>query len=120
MARSSGKLIEAGEPESCQPQYCETKFEIRTKQKREVAQLMTEPEQTLWTSVLTLAMQDITGPDHLAKPARAWFSSRNTSLGSLIWICDQLGLDPNAVRQKVLRRRASELSVRDRSQDQAA
>jgi hypothetical protein len=120
MARSAGKLIEAGEPESCQPQYRETKFEIRTKQIREVAQLMTEPEQTLWTSVLTLAMQDITGPDHIAKPARAWFSSRNTSLGSLIWICDQLGLDPNAVRQKVLRRRASELSVRDRSQDQAA
>jgi hypothetical protein len=120
MARSAGKLIEAGEPESCQPQYRETKFEIPTKQIREVAQLMTEPEQTLWTSVLTLAMQDITGPDHIAKPARAWFSSRNTSLGSLIWICDQLGLDPNAVRQKVLRRRASELSVRDRSQDQAA
>ena len=81
---------------------------------------MTEPEQTLWASVLTLAMQDLSGPDHLAKPARAWFSSRNTSLGSLIWICDQLGLDPNAVRQKMLRRRASEISARDRSQDQAA
>jgi hypothetical protein len=81
---------------------------------------MTEPEQTLWSSVLTLAMQDLSGPDHLAKPARAWFCSKNTSLGSLIWICDQLSLDPNAVRQKVLRRKAAELSTRDRSQDKAA
>ena len=83
---------------------------------------MTEPEQTLWTSVLSLAMQDLSGPDHLAKPARAWLVSRNTSLGSLIWICDQLGLDPDAVRQNVLRRRASEISLRDRSRavDQAA
>ena len=76
---------------------------------------MNEPEQNLWTSVLTLAMQDLSGPDHLAKPARAWFSSKNTDLGSLIWICDQLGLDPNAVRQKILRRRAEELSLRERS-----
>ena len=82
---------------------------------------MNEPEQTLWMSVLSLAMQDLSGPDHLAKPARAWFSSKNTALGSLIWICDQLGLDPNAVRQKVLRRRAAEISTQDRSQvNQAA
>jgi hypothetical protein len=81
---------------------------------------MNEPEQTLWGSVLALAMQDLSGPDHLAKPARAWFASKNTSLGSLIWICDQLGLDANAVRQKVLRRRAAEISIHDRSQDKAA
>lgn len=83
---------------------------------------MTEPEQTLWTSVLSLAMQDLSGPDHLSKPARAWLVSRNTALGSLIWICDQLGLDPDAVRQNVLRRRVSEASLRDRARavDQAA
>lgn len=83
---------------------------------------MTEPEQTLWMSVLTLAMQDLCGPDHLAKPARAWMASRNTSLGSLIWICDQLGLDPDAVRQKVLRRRLQEASRQERARavDQAA
>jgi hypothetical protein len=83
---------------------------------------MTEPEQSLWMSVLTLAMQDLSGPDHLAKPARAWLASRNTSLGSLIWICDQLGLDPDAVRQKVLRRRVPEAPRQDRARavDQAA
>lgn len=71
---------------------------------------MTEPEQMLWMSVLTQALQDLSGPDLLAKPARIWLSSRNTSLGSLIWICDQLGLDSDAVRQRVLRRPVSELS----------
>ena len=76
---------------------------------------MTEPEKTLWMSVLTLAMQDLSGPDLFAKPARAWFCSRDRSLGSLIWICDQVGLDPDAVRQKVLRRRISEASLTDRS-----
>ena len=76
---------------------------------------MNEPEQTLWMSVLTLAMQDLAGPDHLARPARAWFSSKNTALGSLIWICDQLGLEPNAVRQKILRSRAAQSPARDRA-----
>jgi hypothetical protein len=81
--------------------------------------MMTEPEQTLWMSVLTLAMQDLSGPPLHAKPARAWFLSRNTSLGSLIWICDQLGLDPNAVRQRVLRRQVS-LKEQSQSVTQAA
>jgi hypothetical protein len=78
---------------------------------------MTDPEQTLWSSVLTQAIQDLSGPDMIAKPARAWIVSRSTSLGSLIWICDQLGLEPAAVRQKVLRR---PLESRSRNRTQAA
>lgn len=77
--------------------------------------MMNEPEQTLWMSVLTLAMQDLSGPDHLAKPARAWICSKNNSLGSLIWICDQVGLNPDAVRQKLLRRRAAEIAAKEQS-----
>lgn len=78
---------------------------------------MNEPEQNLWMSVLTLAMQDLSGPDHLARPARAWFCSKVTTPGSLIWVCDQLGLDPNAVRQRILRRQAAESSLRNRSRN---
>jgi hypothetical protein len=77
--------------------------------------MMNEPEQTLWMSVLTLAMQDLSGPDHLAKPARAWISSRNNALGSLIWICDQVGLNPDAVRQKLLRRHAALVAAKERA-----
>ena len=75
--------------------------------------MMNEPEQTLWMSVLSLAMQDLSGPDHLAKPARAWLCSKNNSLGSLIWICDQIGLNPDAVRQNVLRRRAAAMAPKE-------
>jgi hypothetical protein len=71
---------------------------------------MTEPEHILWMSVLTQAMQDLSGPDLIAKPARAWLASRNTSLGSMIWVCDQLGLDSDAVRQRALRRPVSDSS----------
>jgi hypothetical protein len=77
--------------------------------------MMNEPEQTLWMSVLSLAMQDLSGPDHLAKPARAWLCSKNNSLGSLIWICDQIGLNPDAVRQNVLRRRAAAMVPKERT-----
>jgi hypothetical protein len=79
--------------------------------------MMNEPEQTLWMSVLTLAMQDLSGPDHLAKPARAWLCSKNNSLGSLIWVCDQIGLNPDAVRQNVLRRRAAAMASKERAGD---
>jgi len=81
---------------------------------------MTEPEQMLWISVLTQALHDLSGPDLLAKPARAWLSSSNTSLGSLIWICDQLGLDADAVRQNVRRRPVAELSALLRNRSRAA
>lgn len=76
---------------------------------------MNEPEQTLWMSVLTLAMQDLSGPDHLAKPARAWICSRDNSLGSMIWICDQVGLNPDAVRQKLLRRYKAAVAAKERA-----
>jgi hypothetical protein len=82
--------------------------------------MMNEPEQTLWMSVLSLAMQDLSGPDHLAKPARAWLCSKNNSLGSLIWVCDQLGLNPDAVRQNVLRRRRAAMAQKDGAVNQAA
>ena len=77
--------------------------------------MMNEPEQTLWMSVLTLAMQDLSGPDHLAKPARAWICSKNNALGSLIWICDQVGLNSDAVRQRLLRRRVAETAAVDKA-----
>jgi hypothetical protein len=83
---------------------------------------MTEPEQTLWSSVLTQAIEDLSGPDLIAKPARAWLTSKNTTPGSLIWICDHLELDPAAVRQSVLRRQLAERAARERPQaiEQAA
>ena len=45
---------------------------------------MNEPEQTMWMAVLTLAMQDLSGPALYAKPAREIFveSLRAKHLGA--------------------------------------
>ncbi len=40
---------------------------------------MTEPENVLWMSVVVQAVQDLSGPDLVAKAARAWFAFRMPS-----------------------------------------
>lgn len=63
----------------------------------------TEAEQKLWGNVLLQALTDLSGRDMFARSARLWFSSRDESIGSLAWICHHLALDPDAVRQRVLK-----------------
>jgi hypothetical protein len=69
----------------------------------EIEQL-TEAEQKLWANVLMQALTDLSGRDPIARSAQLWFLSRDESIGSLAWICHHLSLDPDAVRQRVLRR----------------
>jgi hypothetical protein len=64
---------------------------------------LTDPERKMWAYVLLQALADLSGRDPFARSARAWFTSRDDSIGSLIWICNHLSLDPDAVRQRVLR-----------------
>jgi hypothetical protein len=68
----------------------------------EIEQL-TDPERKLWAHVLLQALADLGNHDPIARPARFWFTSKNDSVGSFIWICHQLSLDPAAVRERVLR-----------------
>ena len=63
----------------------------------------TDAEQKLWGNVLLQALTDLSGLDSFARSARLWFSSRDESIGSLAWICHHLSLDPDAVRQRVLK-----------------
>src|SRR5437867_9343912 len=81
---------------------------------------MTEPENVLWMSVVVQAVQDLSGPDLVAKSARAWFASSDKSIGSLTWVCHHLSLDPDAVREHVLRRPISELRALTRNRSRAA
>jgi hypothetical protein len=64
---------------------------------------LTDPERKLWANVLLQAQTDINGRDPVARSARRWFTSREDSIGSFIWICHHLSLDPDAARQRVLR-----------------
>ena len=64
---------------------------------------LSDPERKLWGNVLLQALSDLTGRDPLARSARLWFSSRDNAIGSFIWICHHVSLDPDAVRQRVLK-----------------
>jgi hypothetical protein len=64
---------------------------------------LTDAEQKLWANVLLQALADLSGRDPFARSARMWFLSRDESIGSLAWICHHLSLDPDAVRQRVLK-----------------
>jgi len=64
---------------------------------------LTDAERKMWAYVLLQALTDLSGRDPFARSARLWFSSRDDSIGSLIWICNHLSLEPDAVRQRVLR-----------------
>jgi hypothetical protein len=63
---------------------------------------LTDAERKLWANVLLQAQTDLSGRDPVARSARLWFCSRDDSIGSFIWVCHHLSLDPEAARQKVL------------------
>jgi hypothetical protein len=72
----------------------------------------------LWSRVLLQAMWDLAGIranlpkrelPRLQRRTRAWFLSREESLGSFIWICHILSLEPDAVRSRVLSKSKAEL-----------
>jgi len=43
--------------------------------------------------------------------AIAWLESKNNSFGSFEWYCDLAGYDPEAIRERVLGRRADEEGI---------
>lgn len=66
----------------------------------------------LWCAVVTQAFEDAGGggvtsgqPIDLGRQARAlgWIRSSRTDEGSFLWCCENLGLDPAAVRRQVAR-----------------
>lgn len=76
----------------------------------------TEPERKLWAYVLLQAVTDLKGGDLAARSARAWFISRDKTVGSLEWICHHMSLDPDAVRESVLSDKSSDLRASIASQ----
>jgi len=67
-------------------------------------------ERRLWASVLIQAIRDLAG--YIVVPnkrdrarvqyhARVWFTSNNRNVGSFLWICDELGVEPSWIRRKM-------------------
>lgn len=71
-----------------------------------------ERERRLWISVLFRALADAgirvrdvaAAPDGESIQVLSWFLSTSTAMGSFLWLCDYLDLDPCTVRNLALRR----------------
>lgn len=67
---------------------------------------MSLPENDLWASVMEQALTDLTNKA-FRKKAVEWFTSQEYQLGSFLFICDALNLDPDLVlnfarKQKII------------------
>lgn len=56
-----------------------------------------QPEMYLWAAVVQQAVEDLTRAQYRDE-ARRWFLSNEDGPGSLLWICEQLGLNVREVR----------------------
>jgi hypothetical protein len=66
-------------------------------------------EKCLWAAVLIQAIKDLRGlaastvsaSGFGSNFARMWFSSSNHEMGSYLWICDELGLEPSWISRRM-------------------
>ena len=63
---------------------------------------------TLWAAVLGQAVKDLELPlngnindRRIRESAERWFESRRDGVGSCLWVCEQLDLDPAKVRARL-------------------
>jgi hypothetical protein len=69
----------------------------------------TLPEAELWTQVILQAINDLHGrtsltPGSAKDSAREWFASDSDSVGSFIWTCQIINVDPNFIRSRLAKK----------------
>lgn len=73
-----------------------------TKTCRTDGDVMGDPCKRLWTAVLKRAVKDVHDngtTSVISQGTRAWFGSKNQGVGSFLWICSMLDLNPEFVRK---------------------
>ena len=63
-----------------------------------IRDLYPDEAQALWYAVFERAVDDLLD-DYERTPAARWFISNSIEIGSFIWICEQLDIDPQVVRK---------------------
>lgn len=67
-------------------------------------------ERRLWAGVLIQAVKDLAGYSlglnkreraGVQYHARVWFTSDNRDVGSFLWVCDQLEVEPSWIRRRM-------------------
>jgi uncharacterized protein YfaT (DUF1175 family) len=63
------------------------------------------PEAHLWTHVMIQAMKDLEAPSLSKTPkgrrAARWFASSNEDIGTFVWVCHLINMDPTFIRSAV-------------------
>ena len=65
------------------------------------------PEVELWTEVILLAIDDLDRRPRSRsdqRSARAWFDSDAEDLGSFVWACQAINVDPNLIRSQLAKK----------------
>ena len=67
------------------------------------------PEAELWTQVIVQAINDLDGqtssmPGSAQDSAREWFASESDAVGSFIWSCNIINVDPHFVRSQIAKK----------------
>jgi hypothetical protein len=59
----------------------------------------------LWSAVMEQAIEDLSGDNpRIQQAAVDWFSNRqNDGVGSFVWVCQAIDLDPDSVRECIRR-----------------
>jgi len=66
-------------------------------------------ERKLWAAVVKMAVDDLRldsyskAPGKDARNAGAWIANNDEHVGSFLWVCDFLKIDPVSIREKVLK-----------------
>jgi hypothetical protein len=67
------------------------------------------PEVELWTEVILLAIDDLDRRIRFSSrsdqcSARAWFDSDADEIGSFVWACQAINVDPNRIRSQIAKK----------------
>ena len=67
------------------------------------------PEAELWTAVILQAIDDLgrrkrLSPTSAQTSAREWFASEDHAVGSFIWTCHVIDVDPNFIRSRLAKK----------------
>jgi hypothetical protein len=78
------------------------------------------PEAELWTEVILQAIDDMDRRTSSASrsaqdSARQWFASENDGIGSFVWSCRVIDVDPSWVRSALARRAVLEGTTKKRA-----
>lgn len=60
------------------------------------------PEAELWTAVIHQAIQDLSSPESYEQhSAWLWFNSPSDAVGSFIWTCHVIDIEPSFIRSSL-------------------